>query len=112
MRLVVDDAASGLPTAAGDATLAPTQDEVDDGAGGSFLEAAHRANVTALTVAAWAFITIAIIAHSSFRWLVTKPVENWTTVFLSLTLQALPFLVLGVVVSAAISAFVPASWLV
>ena len=34
--------------------------------------------------------------------------ENWGTVFLSLTLQAVPFLVLGVIVSAAISAFVPA----
>jgi uncharacterized membrane protein YraQ (UPF0718 family) len=37
--------------------------------------------------------------------------ENWATVFLSLTLQALPFLVLGVIVSAVISAFVPAGWL-
>ena len=35
-------------------------------------------------------------------------IENWGTVFLSLTLQAVPFLVLGVIVSAAISAFVPA----
>ena len=34
--------------------------------------------------------------------------ENWGTVFLSLTLQAVPFLVLGVIVSAANSAFVPA----
>jgi uncharacterized protein len=38
-------------------------------------------------------------------------VENWGTVFLSLTLQAVPFLVLGVIVSALISAFVPAEWL-
>jgi hypothetical protein len=37
-------------------------------------------------------------------------VENWATVFVSLTLQAVPFLVLGVVVSASISAFLPAGW--
>ncbi len=34
------------------------------------------------------------------------PLENWATIFLALSLQALPFLVLGVVVSAVISAFV------
>jgi uncharacterized membrane protein YraQ (UPF0718 family) len=37
-------------------------------------------------------------------------VENWSTIFLSLTLQAFPFLVLGVVVSASISVFVPDEW--
>lgn len=38
-------------------------------------------------------------------------VQTWATVFVSLTLQALPFLVLGVVLSAAVSALVPADWL-
>jgi uncharacterized protein len=34
--------------------------------------------------------------------------QTWATMFVSLTVQALPFLVLGVVVSGAIAAFVPA----
>jgi uncharacterized protein len=36
---------------------------------------------------------------------------TWTTVFVSISVQALPFLVLGVLVSAAIGALVPAGWL-
>ena len=37
--------------------------------------------------------------------------QTWATMFVSLTVQALPFLVLGVMVSGAIAAFVPAGWL-
>lgn len=74
--------------------------------------AEKKANQAALTVAAWALLSVVVVAPTSFRSFVDKPVENWTTIFLSLTLQALPFLVLGVVISAAISAFVPSRWLV
>ncbi len=35
--------------------------------------------------------------------------QTWSTVFVSITVQALPFLVLGVLVSASIAAFLPAS---
>lgn len=38
--------------------------------------------------------------------------QTWSTIFVSITIQALPFLVLGVVVSAAIAALVPAAWIV
>lgn len=37
--------------------------------------------------------------------------QTWSTIFVSITIQALPFLVLGVVVSGAIAAYVPASWI-
>ena len=37
--------------------------------------------------------------------------QMWSTVFVSITVQALPFLVLGVAVSGAIAAFVPPGWL-
>jgi uncharacterized membrane protein YraQ (UPF0718 family) len=37
--------------------------------------------------------------------------RNWSTIFVAVTLQALPFLVGGVVVSGAIAAFVPAGFL-
>jgi hypothetical protein len=38
-------------------------------------------------------------------------VATWTTVFVSFSVRALPFLVLGVVVSGAIAALVPPGWL-
>ena len=34
-------------------------------------------------------------------------IANWATIFVAITLQAVPFLVLGVTVSAAIAAYVP-----
>ncbi|HVM19784.1 MAG TPA: permease, partial [Egibacteraceae bacterium] len=37
--------------------------------------------------------------------------QMWSTIFVSITVQALPFLVLGVTVSGAIAAFVPPGWL-
>lgn len=39
-------------------------------------------------------------------------VETWATIFVSIAVQALPFLVLGVLVSGAITAFVPPSFFV
>jgi uncharacterized membrane protein YraQ (UPF0718 family) len=39
-------------------------------------------------------------------------VQTWATIFVSLVIQAVPFLVLGVVVSAAISVLVPPSFFV
>ena len=36
---------------------------------------------------------------------------TWTTVFVSISVQALPFLVLGVMLSGAITALVPPGWL-
>lgn len=48
-------------------------------------------------------------------WLVSRydwgGLSTWSTVFVSVVLQALPFLALGVVLSAALSAFVPSRWL-
>jgi uncharacterized protein len=43
--------------------------------------------------------------------LALQGVQMWSTIFVSITVQALPFLVLGVAVSGAIAAFVPAGWL-
>jgi uncharacterized membrane protein YraQ (UPF0718 family) len=37
--------------------------------------------------------------------------RSWTTIFVAIVVQALPFLVFGVVLSGAIAAFVPARWL-
>jgi uncharacterized membrane protein YraQ (UPF0718 family) len=40
-------------------------------------------------------------------WLDADALQSWATIFVSITVQALPFLVLGVVVSGAIAAYVP-----
>jgi uncharacterized protein len=62
--------------------------------------------------AVWALVVTLVLSPTMLGELLSSAaLENWGTVFLSLTLQALPFLVLGVIVSAVISAFVPAEWL-
>jgi uncharacterized membrane protein YraQ (UPF0718 family) len=66
---------------------------------------------SSLTLWVWAFVLVGIVARASLRYAFDSPaVENWSTIFLSLTLQALPFLVLGVVISATVSALIPAHW--
>jgi uncharacterized membrane protein YraQ (UPF0718 family) len=41
----------------------------------------------------------------------TGAVQTWSTIFVALFLQAIPFLALGTVLSGAIAAFLPAEWL-
>jgi uncharacterized membrane protein YraQ (UPF0718 family) len=64
-----------------------------------------------IPIAVWAVVLFLFTSRRSLLGF-TSPaaLENWATIFLSLTLQALPFLVLGIGLSAMISAFVPASW--
>ncbi|MFB0616128.1 permease [Streptomyces sp. AGS-58] len=53
----------------------------------------------------------AVLAQSPIRGLLGTPLmQSWMTVFVAVTVQALPFLVLGVLLSAAIAVFVPASF--
>ncbi|BCF86297.1 permease (plasmid) [Rhodococcus qingshengii] len=55
-----------------------------------------------------AVILVAVLAQQALKGLLTNPAAaNWATVFVSITVQALPFIVLGVIVSATIAAFVP-----
>jgi len=59
-------------------------------------------------VAVVAVVLAAVLARSVLAGLFDNPVAaNWATVFVAVTVQALPFLVLGVAASAAIAAFVP-----
>lgn len=48
-------------------------------------------------------------------WFVTRfdapGVTTWSTVFVAIVVQALPFLVLGVVLSALLTCYVPARWI-
>jgi uncharacterized membrane protein YraQ (UPF0718 family) len=52
-----------------------------------------------------------VLAQGPIRQALSAPVmQSWTTVFVAVVVQALPFLVLGVLLSAAIAVFVPPSF--
>ncbi|HEY7469190.1 MAG TPA: permease [Acidimicrobiia bacterium] len=64
-----------------------------------------------LTPWLWAVVVCLIILRSSLRTALVNPaVENWATIFISLTFQAFPFLVMGVLISSCVAVFVPPSW--
>ena len=57
-------------------------------------------------------LVILFLARTELSMLLSAPaVAAWSTIFVAIVLQALPFLVLGVVISGAIAAFIPSSWL-
>jgi uncharacterized protein len=58
-----------------------------------------------------AILLLAILLRGPLASLLGQPaLQSWATVFIAICVQATPFLVLGVVVSGAIAAFVPAAW--
>jgi uncharacterized membrane protein YraQ (UPF0718 family) len=61
-------------------------------------------------------VVLVVVAAAVFRpvlqdLLDRPPIAHWATIFVSITVAALPFLALGVAISAAIAAFVPAGFL-
>lgn len=67
---------------------------------------------TARRIGAVELLGAGVLLALGARWLVPDILDDpavgtWTTVFLSIVVQAMPFLVLGVALSAAIAAFVP-----
>jgi uncharacterized protein len=55
-------------------------------------------------------LVAAVLLRPALAGLVDDPaLQTWSTIFVSITVQALPFLVLGVLVSGVVSVFVPAS---
>jgi hypothetical protein len=57
-------------------------------------------------------VVAAALARPLLEGLLDRPaVAHWATIFVAIAVQALPFLVLGVVISAAVAAFVPAGLL-
>jgi uncharacterized protein len=67
-------------------------------------------------VAALGAVALVVVAAAASRpllqHLLDRPaVAHWATVFVAITVQAMPFLVLGVTISAAVAAFVPAGFL-
>lgn len=58
-----------------------------------------------------AVLVIGILGRSHFSDLLSSPaVQTWATIFTAICVQAVPFLVMGVLISASIAAFVPASF--
>ncbi|MFI9151083.1 permease [Streptomyces sp. NPDC053367] len=56
-------------------------------------------------------LMLAVLFQGTLRRALAAPVmQDWTTVFLAVVVQALPFLVFGVLLSAVIAVFVPASF--
>ena len=56
-------------------------------------------------------LLLLVLLQSPVRRALSAPVmQSWTTVFVAVVIQALPFLVLGVLLSAAIAVYVPASF--
>ncbi|WP_395110784.1 permease [Actinomadura sp. SCN-SB] len=66
------------------------------------------------TKAAWGFAALAALLAAGRTWLAplidARALDAWTTIFVAICMQALPFLVFGVALSAAITAFVPAAF--
>jgi uncharacterized membrane protein YraQ (UPF0718 family) len=70
--------------------------------------------VTARIRALWGFAAIVLVLVAGRIWVAPwvdlRSLDAWATVFVAICVQALPFLVFGVTLSAAITAFVPASF--
>jgi uncharacterized membrane protein YraQ (UPF0718 family) len=66
-------------------------------------------HLNSLTVLSVLLLLVMALRGPIGRVLATPVVENWLTVFIAVVTQALPFLVLGVLLSAVIAVFVPAS---
>lgn len=61
----------------------------------------------------WVVVALVVFYRGDFRQVLfsAPSLQYWSTVFLAIVLQALPFLVLGVLLSAAIAVLVPAEWI-
>jgi uncharacterized membrane protein YraQ (UPF0718 family) len=74
------------------------------------VDAARGWQVNSLTVLCVVLLLVMALRGPIGRALSTPMVQNWLTVFIAIVTQALPFLVLGVLLSAVIAVFVPPSW--
>ncbi|WP_409470657.1 permease [Streptomyces sp. HC307] len=78
----------------------------DERAGSPDPEGWHLSSPLVLTVT----LLLLLLAQAPIRRALSAPVmQSWTTVFVAVVVQALPFLVLGVLLSAAVAVFVPPS---
>lgn len=71
----------------------------------------QRRNLPTLELLALLLVAAVVLRPVLAGALDNEILQTWSTIFVSITIQALPFLVLGVVVSGLIAAVVPASWI-
>lgn len=85
----------------------PAREGGEGGEGREGREGWHLTSPLALTL----MLTAALLLQNPIRGALSAPVtQSWMTVFVAVVVQALPFLVLGVLLSAAIAVFVPPSF--
>ncbi|MGE7436516.1 permease [Kitasatospora sp. NPDC001175] len=72
---------------------------------------ATRRRVGSLELAVAGITALLLAQRLTGGWTAPAWMQTWTTVFVAICVQALPFLLFGTVLSAAIAAFVPASFL-
>src|SRR5215218_9193189 len=87
----------------------------DTAAGAAALDGRERRD-TRRGQAGIAVVVLVVVAAAALRPLLEQlldqpAVAHWATIFVAIAVQAMPFLVLGVSVSAAVAAFVPAGFL-
>jgi len=81
----------------------------DDSLGGSAPTAKRGYRPGSLEIFGAVLLLAIVLRGPLASWLNQPVMQSWSTVFVAICVQATPFLVLGVVVSGAIAAFVPAS---
>lgn len=75
---------------------------------------APRRKASPLAKATWIFLLFVAVLAAGRTWVAphveAAALDAWTTIFIAICVQALPFLVFGVMLSAVITAFVPAGF--
>ncbi|MFC5670156.1 permease [Streptomyces incanus] len=105
--------ARNRPTGSGSGPGSGTGGGTGTGGGGEGTaeESAHESRHLNSPLLLVLFLLSAVMFQDPIRRALGAPVmQNWTTVFVAVMIQALPFLVLGVLLSAAIAVFVPPSF--
>jgi uncharacterized membrane protein YraQ (UPF0718 family) len=91
--------------------MAPATDDVVVSADGREAPRRDRRGVHASRFGVGAVVlvvAVAAILRPSLEHLLDRPaIAHWSTIFVAIAIQAMPFLVLGVTISAAVAAFVP-----
>ena len=70
-----------------------------------------RRSLPTLEILALLLVLAAVLRPSLASFFDRPALQTWSTIFVSITVQALPFLVLGVTLSGAIAALIPPGWL-
>lgn len=85
-------------------------DTVTAGPADPTVPAARRREVPSMEILALALVAAALLRSTLAPVFDAPALQTWATIFVSICIQALPFLVLGVTISGLIAAFVSPAW--